>query len=249
MICDSHIHVGQFYDIYTSPRELVGFLDDVGVERFAVSSTTICEVNYEKVIGEIMELVQLAGNRVTPILWVLPQMYTDGGLERFLYCGIDWKCLKIHPQLHPNSWKTRGKNMKRLMKSAKEMELPVMIHTGEMECCHAGLFKALALRNLDIKFILAHGRPLDETVDVMQSCDNTFTDTAFMSTENVTELCKNGLADKVLWGTDYPIPKYYYRGDNMRQYYNALISNLKSKIEASDFEKITKINFNNIMNG
>ena len=43
MICDSHIHVGQFRDIYTSPEELVSFLDKVGVEKFAVSSTSIWE--------------------------------------------------------------------------------------------------------------------------------------------------------------------------------------------------------------
>ena len=249
MICDSHIHVGQFYDIYTSPRELVGFLDGVGVERFAVSSTTICEANYEKVIEEIKELVQLAGDRVVSVLWLFPQMFNDGGLERFLDCGIEWKCLKIHPQLHPNSWRARGKNMERLMELAKKMELPVMIHTGEMECCHAGLFKTLALQNTEIKFILAHGRPLDETIDVMKSCDNVFTDTAFMPTENVVELCEIGLSDRVLWGTDYPIPKYYDRDENMRHYYDTLISDLKSKIKGSDFEKITKTTFNIIMNG
>ena len=53
MICDSHIHVGQFRDVYTSPEELVAFLDDVGVDKFAVSSTSIWEEDYDKVLHEI----------------------------------------------------------------------------------------------------------------------------------------------------------------------------------------------------
>jgi len=50
---DSHVHLGQFYNQYTSPTELRNFLDSVGVERFAASSTTICEGDYEKVIAEL----------------------------------------------------------------------------------------------------------------------------------------------------------------------------------------------------
>ena len=67
MICDSHIHVGQFRDIYTFPEELVSFLDKVGVEKFAVSSTSIWEEDYDKVLHEIQTLVYLAKDRAYPI--------------------------------------------------------------------------------------------------------------------------------------------------------------------------------------
>ena len=45
LLIDAHVHFGQFYDQYTSPIELRDFLDSVGDERFAASSTTICEGN------------------------------------------------------------------------------------------------------------------------------------------------------------------------------------------------------------
>lgn len=48
MICDSHMHLGQYYDLYTTPKELDAFLEKVGIDAIAVSSTTTCEENFEK---------------------------------------------------------------------------------------------------------------------------------------------------------------------------------------------------------
>ena len=248
MICDAHIHVGQFYDIYTSPNNLVAFLDDVGVDRFAVSSTTICEGNYEKVLKELKQLHNLTFDRMSPVLWILPQMFDDGGVEMFLNSGLVWKCLKIHPQLHPTGWRARGKNMKKLLLLAKTLDLPVLIHTSDFDCCHAGLYLSLAKNHPEIRFILAHGRPIDETINVMKACGNVYADSAFMPIENVVTLCNAGLTDRVLWGTDYPIPKYYYRGKRMRKYYDSLISSLRDKVSESAFEEITNSNFISIFN-
>ena len=244
MIFDAHIHVGQFFDIYTSPNRLVSFLEGVRVEKFAVSSTTICEGNYQKVLDELEQLHELAKDRMFPVLWLLPQMFEDGGLEMFLSSGFNWKCLKIHPQLNPTMWKPRGKNMCRLMQLAQTLDLPVLIHTGDFDYCHAGLYLQLAKKNPDIKIILAHGRPIDETINVMKACDNVYTDTAFMPTGNIVTICNAGLTDRVLWGTDYPIPKYYYRRKNMRKHYDSLISSLEDAVSESEFAKITNNNFN-----
>ena len=71
---DYHTHIGQFYDFYTSPSELIHTMDSVGVERFACSSTTICEGNYDKVLMEMSELQMSAGHRLLPVLWIVPQM-------------------------------------------------------------------------------------------------------------------------------------------------------------------------------
>lgn len=244
MIFDAHIHVGQFFDIYTSPKCLTNFLDGVGVEKFAVSSTTICEGNYQKVLNELEHLYELVEDRMFPVLWILPKMFDDGGLEMFLVSKLKWKCLKIHPQLHPNEWKPQGKNMRKLMQLAQNLNLPILIHTSDFDICHAGLYLQLAKRYSGIKIILAHGRPIDETISVMKACENVYTDTAFMPTENIVALCNAGLADRVLWGTDYPIPKYYFRRKSMSKYYNSLIKSLNNAVSQSEFEKITYKNFN-----
>ena len=156
---DHHTHIGQFYDLYTSPSELVRMVDVVGVEQFATSSTTICEGNYRKVLAEMSELVGMAGNRVLPVLWILPQMLSDGGLQQFLDSGIQWKMLKIHPQLHPLSWHCGSRNLQKVIRLAKRLQLPLMIHTGEFAGCYPFLFERSIRNNPSVTFILAHGRP------------------------------------------------------------------------------------------
>lgn len=247
MICDAHIHIGQFYNIYTHPKELAFFLDLVGVDRFSVSSTSICEGNHKKVLKELFELRSIMKDRMFPVLWIIPQMLDTDGLRMFIDSELPWKCLKIHPQLHPTEWDPFGKNMGKVLHLAKKLKLPILIHTGDFEFCHAGLYLQLASENPDILFILAHGRPIDETIKVMKTCDNVYTDTAFMPTENIAKLCSAELADRILWGTDYPIPKYFFRNESMADYYQSIVNELTTNETTKlHFDKITHLNFEKV---
>lgn len=250
MIVDSHIHLGQFYDIYTTPMELKNFLRSVGVVKCAISSTTICEENYEKVIGEIRTFLSMFGEtNVSPVLWVTPQMIKHNVLDLFLDSGIGWRCLKIHPQLHPKGWPAQGKNFRFMLDLSRKMRLPILIHTGAEASCNAEKYLKLIKRNTDIKFILAHGRPLSETVKVLRECPNAFVDTAFMSTDSIVEFCRQGYASRVLWGSDVPIPLYFYGGDksfDMGAYYISLLSDLKSRVPFEDYELITSENYKSV---
>lgn len=246
MIFDAHIHIGQYYHIRTTPSPLLRFLDGVGVEGFAASSTSICEGNYNKVLREIRGLLRVAPERVMPVLWLLPQMFTDGGLERFLASDIEWRCLKIHPQLHPDVWRPNSEQMRLLLSLALQIQLPILIHTGLFDYCHAGLYQHIIKDFPEVKFILAHGRPANEAIRVLRKCPNAYVDTAFMATEDIVRFCQEGLSDRVLWGTDYPIPRYFYRGRNMKQYYLGLLSHLRESISTDDFIKITQQNYKEV---
>ena len=243
MFIDSHLHVGQYYHIYTSPADLLRMMDRVGVDCFAVSSTSICEGDYGKVLNEMRELARIAEGRIFPVLWIVPDMLNDEGLERLLDCGIQWRCLKIHPQLHPFSWQAGGENLKSVVSLAKEMRLPILIHTGEIDGCFPHLFQEAIANNPSVTFILAHARPLDETIELMKAYKNVWTDTAFVPASNVVRLCKEGLSDRIIWGTDYPIPRYYFPEKDMKEYYKELVDDLKSAVSAEDYERITYKNF------
>lgn len=242
-ISDFHIHIGQFYDQYTSPLELKDFLESVEVECFAASSTSICKGDYEIVIDEIKELKKLCGKQMLPVLWILPQMLKDGGLEFFLYSGIQWRCLKIHPQLHPTTWVNCSIELQQVVSLSSKLQIPLLIHTGEKEGCNPSLYEKAFSEHPSVTFILAHGRPIDETIDMMKKYPNVWTDTAFMPIEHICMLCDENLSDRALWGSDYPIPKYYYPDKDMKEYYLTLIQQLKERIKAEDFEKITYTNF------
>lgn len=235
---DHHTHIGQFYDIYTSPSELIHIMDSVGVERFACSSTTICEGNYEKVLSEMSELVRIAVNRVLPVLWMLPQMLSDGGLQRFLDSGIPWKMLKIHSQLNPLAWQCGSRHLQKVVRLSKQLNLPLLIHTGESPGCYPSLFERAIRYNPSVTFILAHGRPLDETISLMQKYPNVLTDTAFMPVEHIAKLCHFGLAYRVLWGTDVPIQRYYSRKEDIVVYYKKRLCELQDVVSNEHYETI-----------
>lgn len=243
---DFHIHIGQYNDLYTSPSELKDFLDSVGVEYFAVSSTTICNGDYRKVISELKSLETLCSDRMLPVLWIIPSMLTDGGAEMFIESGLVWKCIKIHPQLNPEIWTKNGTEMQTVISIASAMQLPLLIHTGESDGCYPLQYSDVVEHNPHVTFILAHGRPIDETIQLMTQNQNVWVDTAFMPIEHVRTLCNEGLADRVLWGTDYPIPRYFYPDNNMIDYYLFLVEQLKTLVSYEDFKKITQMNFNRL---
>ena len=243
MLFDSHIHFGQFYDLYTSPTELKRFLDSVGVERFAASSTTICEGDYDKVIAETRELADICGSRFLHMLWITQPMLKDGGLFRLMDSCIHWRCLKIHPQLHPTTWIDDSHEMKWVVSMASVLQMPLLIHTGEKEGCYPKLYEKVVSDFPNVTFILAHGRPINDTIELMKKYPNVWCDTAFMPTENIVKLCDEKLSNHVLLGTDYPIPKYYYLDMDMKIYYIDLVQKLKDSISQGDFELITHKNF------
>lgn len=248
MIFDAHAHIGQFYSMHTSPTALVGYYDSVGVDGFAVSSTTICEAEwgeerakevYRIVLHDMKELCSIVAGRVSPVLWIVPQMFDDGGLQLFMNSGIDWRCLKIHPQLNKDGWLPDGENMQRLTEIAHATELPILIHTAYNDNCNTAIYKDYILQHPDIKVVLAHGRPTAEAIEVLRCCPNAYIDTAFMATADVALCCEAGLADRVIFGTDYPIPRHFYPDRDMKEYYKTLLSELADALNPKDFDTIT----------
>ena len=235
---DHHTHIGQFYDIYTPPVELMRIMDAVGVERFACSSTTICEGKYDKVLAEMSEMQQLAGKRVLSVLWITPEMLRNGELQRFFDCSISWKMIKIHPQLHPIAWHSNSENLRKVIRLAKKTNLPLLIHTGEFSGCYPSLFEKTIQNNPSVTFILAHGRPLNETIMMLQRYPNVLTDTAFMPIDNILKLCNLGFASRILWGTDVPIQQYYNRDKSLVDYYQNRLNAVRNAINPIDYKMI-----------
>lgn len=244
MLCDSHIHIGQFYDLYTSPKDLNEYLKVVGVDGLAVSSTTTCEGNYEKVIIEIRNFIGLFRGYVIPVLWVVPELLKNDNLLSFvLSCGINWKCIKVHPQLSPEEWDASSRNYECVVSLAKSLNAPILIHTGVVKNCHPCQIAPLFISYKEQLFIMAHGRPIEETIKVMESCPNTFVDTAFMPVGYIQMLVEKGFKHRILWGSDFPIIKFYERELDYCKYYMEQLIQLREKVDDTTFEMITQGNF------
>ena len=246
-LIDSHIHVGQYFDRYFSPQQISYLMKTVGVDYYAVSSTTMCEENYPKVLDELHELIALDNEKVLPVMWITPEGL-KGNIAWFLESDIQWRCIKIHPYLHQESWVADSDNCNEVVDIARELKIPLLIHTGNESCCQAKKYEHLILKNHDVVFILAHGRPIDEASCLARKYSNVYVDSAFMPILDMQQIISSGLSHKLLWGTDMCIPAHFYPNADMREYYKWNLTELSKICSAAEYELITYRNACKIFN-
>lgn len=237
MLIDTHAHVGQYFRLYISPLAISQLMGQAGVGYYAVSSTTMCEENYPKVVAELQELVALDGDKVLPVMWVTPEGL-KGNIAWFLESGIKWRMLKIHPYLNQTEWMPGGGLLEEAIEIARELRVPLLIHTGNELCCQSGLFEPAVLGNPDINFVLAHGRPLRQAIDMIGKCDNAYADSAFMPIGDMRRIVQAGLSHKLLWGTDMCIPRHFYPDEDMVEYYQRKLNAFRGACSREQFEQV-----------
>lgn len=226
MIIDSHVHIGWFSDGYHAPREVWTALQSAGVECAAVSSISTCAELYHNIVTEFCQLISFVGkDKIAPILWISPKMLQKGWpLHKLLKSKIEWMGIKVHYVSHPQ-FADNNLLMNNALKIARDLgNVAVLIHTGMWDSCHAGAFEPLIAENQDLSFVLAHGNPIDETIDLMRTYPNVWTDTAFMPIESVIMLKNNNMTGRTMFGSDAPINRIYYPDLSTEKY-------LKTRIE------------------
>lgn len=244
-INDAHFHVGRFRGLYFSPESILEFMDIAGIDRAAVSSTTVCDLDYAQGLRELKWLVKHACRRIVPVLRVTPDMLETGWVDRYLASGLEWGCIKIHRLL---GWGDDFlEQAGQFVELASGLNVPVLLHTGGGSGeADAAKFRPLLDSFPECRMILAHSRPVDQTLEMLSEFPNAWCDTAFTPAEDVAAIVKAGFGDRVLWGTDYPIPKYFYPNTDMLSYYINQLQKLKDEIPQQEFYKITHSNFFNI---
>ncbi|MCF0177376.1 MAG: amidohydrolase family protein [Bacteroidales bacterium] len=238
---DSHIHIGQFRELYNQPQDVFDFLTSVGIEKIAVSSTTTCAGRMDLVASEMKEIVKIGGDRVLPVLWINTEWLRDNSIDFLLDCGVNWQCLKVHGL--SQDWHSDPTLLEMVVTMAREMHLPLLLHTGGCPESDAGHYMDVIKRNPDVNFILAHSRPIDQTIHILRNCDNAWADTAFSPFEDIKKMVIAGVSDRILWGTDYPMHNIFYKGSDIKKLYTDMIQQLQHAVPCDTFEKITFRNF------
>lgn len=238
MLIDTHIHVGQFNELYFAPSEIHNLMEQMHVKYYAVSSTSICVEDYKKVLDEIYRLIEIDGDKVLPVMWITPAGL-QGNIAWLLESGIKWRILKIHPFLNKEEWQKYPALFTEVCDIAKEMNLPVLIHTGNDDSCKCSVFEKIIANYHDINFILAHGRPIKQAIKLARSYSNAFVDSAFMPVNDMKQIVKSGLSHKLLWGTDMCIPKYFYSTIDLATYYNNKVNYFRECCSEKDFNRVT----------
>lgn len=222
-IWDAHVHIGRFRDLYFDPAQIALDLTSLGVQRWVVSSTTLCEGIdcFHESLKELDAMEVVAPGCAIPFLWVVPEMVSD------LECYLDPRFvgLKVHARAH--RWSPNGKALQSVAKIAAQKNMPLKLHTGGQTRCNAGAYHKLCRNNPDTKFILAHGRPADQALAVLKECSNVFVDTAFMPIEDVATLIHSGMNNRILFGSDYPLDQVFYPDQPLKDRYRNFIKELR----------------------
>ncbi len=209
--------------IMEDPKLLIELLDQADIWRVAL-------INYpspdlmgftDETNTFAAEYSRHAPDRLIPFGGVHPRFTNDpeGQVEELMQMGI--RCLKIHPphQLFPANAYTQGLDaLGRIYRRCEERGLPVTIHTGTSifpgARCKFGRpmeVDDVAIDFPDLTIIMAHGgRPLwmDEAFFIMRRHKNVYLELSGIPPKKLPEYFPRlrDIADRVVWGTDWPSP-------------------------------------------
>ena len=205
------------------PRAFLAFLDDCGIERAGL-------INYVSpdVIGFTAEVNDWIARycstdpkRLLAYGSVHPKYVTDAGAEVDRLTKIGIRGLKVHPShqlFSPNAYRDGLGPLAAVYERAQANGLVVMVHTGTSifpgaRNLHAQPMLAddISIDYPDLVVILAHGgRPLwmEEAYFLVRRHKNMYMDISGIPPQKLLEYFPRleDIADKVLFGTDWPGP-------------------------------------------
>ncbi|MDR0313112.1 MAG: amidohydrolase family protein [Treponema sp.] len=211
---DFHIHIGQFQEIYYEPLHILNVVSEAGVSHAAYSSVTSCknDVTYKEVEREIAEVaVHFPSKNITPFFWYIPSYINEGITAVSAFQNLPYGGIKLHPRAH--HWNLQDTKhldcLQGLFTFSQEHGLPILIHTGEDEFEKPSLFESFFIEYPKTKCILAHCRPVTDTIAMFQLYKNVYGDTAFLSADGFEKIIKADFRDRIISGSDFPITHYF----------------------------------------
>ena len=207
----------------SDPAKFLNYLDEVGVERAGL-------INYVSpdVIGFTPEVNEWNARycaadpcRLIAFGSVHPQYVTHAGAEVDRLAKLGIRALKVHPShqlFSPNAYRNGLSALAEVYERAQSIGMPVMIHTGTSifpgaRNVHAQPILAddVGVDFPDLVVILAHGgRPLwmNEAFFLVRRHKNMYMDISSIPPQRLLEYFPRleEIADKVLFGTDWPGP-------------------------------------------
>lgn len=143
--------------------------------------------------------------------------------------------LKIHP--YASRIKLTDPLLVPYFKLAEKFNLPILVHTATDKYSKIKYLAEVAKEWPHLNFIAAHAELLSnhkECMKYMLMYKNIFCDTAWVDIQTAMEFIKNGLSDRIIFGTDNPIDGEKTLDNKIYQDY----FNNSADFEIKDMEKI-----------
>jgi predicted TIM-barrel fold metal-dependent hydrolase len=193
MTQDYHLHIGQFWEVYYAPLEVLRIVTEAGVTDAAYSSTTSArdDVRYSEIEREIAAVIACyPADRYKPFLWYIPPYIDKGITAKNAFQSLSYGGIKLHPRAH--RWNLQDSKhlecLHTLCGYARDNKVPVLIHTGEDKFESPAFFSPFFPQYPEVKFILAHCRPAPDTIALFRTHGNVYGDTAFLDTVRYNQI-------------------------------------------------------------
>ncbi|HEV2490745.1 MAG TPA: amidohydrolase family protein [Candidatus Acidoferrales bacterium] len=207
----------------SDPKAFLNFLDEAGIERAGLINYVSPDViGFPPDVNDwIARYCSADPSRLLAFGSVHPKYVPDAGAEVDRLAKIGIRGLKVHPahQLFaPNAYRNGLGPLAAMYERAQANSIPVMIHTGTSIFPGARNLYAqpmladdVAVDYPNLVIILAHGgRPLwmNEAFFLVRRHSNMYMDISGIPPQKLMESFPRleEIADKVLWGTDWPGP-------------------------------------------
>jgi predicted TIM-barrel fold metal-dependent hydrolase len=231
----------EIQEALSGPDSLLRLMDREGIERAALINYVAPEVmGFDSSVNEwVTRFTRGHERRLVAVGSVHPRHARDAGGEASRLFELGIRMLKIHPPhqlLAPNAYLSGEEGLARVYEAAERGGRPVMIHTG------TSIFPGARNRFADpmpvddvavdfprLTIVLAHaGRPLhtETAVFLARRHPNVHLDLSGIPPRKLLEYLPRleELADRCLWGTDYPSPGVASMRRNVEQFQELAIS-------------------------
>ena len=212
------------YELTKDPAKFIARMDEEGIERAGVINYVAPHVMgfTEEVNDWAADYARNHRDRLIPFGSVDPTTCKDaaGEMDRVIN-DLRLSALKLHPPhqlFFPNDYLNGLKPLEAIYRKADEARFPIMIHTGTsiFRSARNRFGNPLGIDDVAVDFpnlplIIAHGgRPLwmKESVFLTRRFKNVYLEISSIPPQNLPKYFPDleRLADKVLWGSDWPGP-------------------------------------------
>jgi predicted TIM-barrel fold metal-dependent hydrolase len=221
--------------IMKSPAHLLRRLDADGIERAVL-------VNYpspdiigfdDRVNAYVADYCRAAPDRLFPMGGVHPRYAEDAAAAVRQAAGLGVRALKLHPPhmaVAPNAYLHGLPALRALYAEAERLGLPVLVHTGTsvFPGARSRLGEPIAVDDVAVDFprltlVLAHGgRPLwmEQAFFLVRRFERVYMDVSSIPPRALLRYFPRlaEVADKVLYGSDWPAPGVRSMADNLREF-------------------------------
>ena len=225
VFADQHEDFDAIERVVADPAQVVEHMDEAGVSRIGLVNYVSPDVTgYTQEVNDwVAQYASVAPDRFIPFGSVDPHYTEDCAAEVDRLHAMGIQALKIHPPhqlLYANDYRDGGglPNLEGVYRRASELGMPVMVHTGTSIFPKARnkYGDSMALDDVivdfpDLQLILAHGgRPLwmREALFLLRRRSGVYIDISSLPPGRLLTYFPDleRIADKVLYGSDWPAP-------------------------------------------